>query len=281
MWTLWERYIHLKDSIDGKPLATNIMDLYLDFPRDRLPNEPLVAFVMKPEIMFCLVLLYVNSERPVNLIREGLGAAFFQGPIFRCMVAFHNLLLAIFSWLCVRNVFPIVISHLSEFGFRATYCDNDGSLWRAGLGSWSILFYLSKYWEFVDTWILVLKGKGANFLQVYHHSGIVFVMHGAVASQSAWLLFVVLLNAFIHTLMYTYFTIKTLAPHVEMKSAKYLTMAQIGQFLIGMASTYGVLFMGQACDTASSRFSLACLHTYGIGLIALFVSFAKKKYKKV
>lgn len=230
--------------------------------------------------MLISILLYILSEKPLEFIRnQVMGENFFKGQVFRALVAVHNILLAVFSFLCVQNVLPLVYRHLMEFGFKSVYCDNDGSLWRAGLGAWSFLFYLSKYWEFIDTWILVLKGKGANFLQVYHHSGIVFIMHGAVASQSAWLLFVVLLNATIHTLMYTYFAIKTMAPMVEIKSAKYLTMAQIGQFLLGMASTYGVLFMGDKCDSASSRFSLACLHIYGLGLIALFVSFAKRKYK--
>jgi hypothetical protein len=57
-------------------------------------------------------------------------------------------------------------------------------------------------------------------------------------------------------------------------------MAQIGQFLTGIASSAGVLFMGSACDTQSSRFSLAFLHIYGFGLIALFQAFANRKYKK-
>jgi hypothetical protein len=105
-------------------------------------------------------------------------------------------------------------------------------------------------------------------------------MWGAVASQSAWLIFVVLLNSFIHTLMYTYFLLKTLYPKMEIKSARYLTTAQIGQFLFGIAASIGVLIMGDSCDSASSRFSLTCLHPYGFGLIALFVAFAKRKYIK-
>lgn len=105
-------------------------------------------------------------------------------------------------------------------------------------------------------------------------------MWGAVASQSAWLVFVVLLNSFIHTLMYTYFLLKTLYPKMQIKSAKYLTTAQIGQFFMGIGCSAGVLYMGDACDTQSSRFSLACLHLYGYGLVALFMAFAKKKYKK-
>ena len=124
------------------------------------------------------------------------------------------------------------------------------------------------------------QGKEPSFLQIYHHTGIVAIMWGAVASQSAWLIFVVLLNSFIHTLMYTYFLLKTLYPKMEIKSARYLTTAQIGQFLFGIAASIGVLIMGDSCDSASSRFSLTCLHPYGFGLIALFVAFAKRKYIK-
>ena len=51
--------------------------------------------------------------------------------------------------------------------------------------------------------ILILKGKQASFLQVYHHTGIAFIMWAAVCSQSAWLQAVTLLNSVIHTLMYT------------------------------------------------------------------------------
>ena len=50
--------------------------------------------------------------------------------------------------------------------------------------------------------ILILKGKEASFLQVYHHTGIAFLMWEAVCSQSAWLQFVTLFNSVIHTIMY-------------------------------------------------------------------------------
>ena len=132
----------------------------------------------------------------------------------------------------------------------------------------------------MDTWILVLKGKKPSFLQVYHHTGIVFCMWVGVLSQSSWLKAVVLLNSIIHTLMYTYFLIKTISPTTEIKAAKYLTKAQIGQFFTGILYSAGVLLLGEKCDTQSSRFGLSCLQLYGYGLIALFMAFAKSKYRK-
>ena len=170
----------------------------------------------------------------------------------------------------------------NSYGAFDTYCDPNGTLWEqsTGFGSWAVIFYVSKYWEFADTWILVLKGKNPSFLQVYHHTGIAFCMWVGVLSQSSWLKAVVLLNSIIHTLMYTYFLIKTLSPTTEIKAAKYLTKAQIAQFFVGIFYSAAVLFLGEKCDTQSSRFGLACLQVYGYGLIALFAAFAKRKYRK-
>ena len=172
--------------------------------------------------------------------------------------------------------------NLCSYGFYDTYCDPNGTLWEpsTGFGAWAFIFYISKYWEFVDTWILVLKGKKPSFLQVYHHTGICFCMWVGTLSQSSWLITVVLLNSVIHTLMYTYFLIKTISPETQIKSAKYLTKAQIGQFFTGIFYSFAILFLGDTCNSQSSRFGLACLQVYGYGLIALFVAFSKRKYAK-
>jgi GNS1/SUR4 family len=83
---------------------------------------------------------------------------------------------------------PKVNPHIFFFlfkGFMATYCDQDGTFWNeGGLGAWATAFYISKYYEFVDTWILIFKGKDASFLQVYHHAGIAFIFWAAVASRT-------------------------------------------------------------------------------------------------
>ena len=249
-----------------------------NFPYERLPENPFISIFMRPEVVLVLVLFYLVSKPLFKMFKDAFDP---QSGVFLLFIATHNLVLAIFSGICAYHSWPIVIQHLISEGFYATYCDQNGTLWGGGgLGAWSTIFYISKYYEFLDTWILVLKGKNASFLQIYHHTGIVLAMYGGVASQSAWLLFVVLLNSVIHTLMYTYFFIKTISPKTEIKAARYLTMAQIGQFITGITCSSGVLFLGESCDSQSSRFSLAFLIIYGFGLIALFTAFAKQKYKK-
>ena len=268
----------ISERIDGRPLAQSVSELFFDFPYDRLPENKFLAFFMRPDCMIGMLIFYLVSKPLFQAIAKLIDP---KADWFRASIAIHNLALAIFSAVVAWNSWPIVVVHYMQEGLFSTYCDTEGTLWgESGLGAWAIVFYISKYYEFADTWVLVFKGKKPSFLQIYHHTGIAFTMWGAVLSQSSWLLFVVLLNSVIHTLMYTYFLIKTISPSTEIKAAKNLTVAQIAQFFTGLGCSAGVLVMGDKCDTASSRFMLGCLHVYGYGLIALFMAFASKKYKK-
>lgn len=269
----------MMESTDGLPLATKVSDLFFDFPYDRLPADPILQLVLRPECVLLLLGFYLVSKPIFTQVAKIVDP---KASWFIFSIALHNFLLAIFSLVVAVNSWPIVFGHYERYGAYETYCDPNGTLWEqsTGFGAWTLIFYISKYWEFVDTWILVLKGKNPSFLQVYHHTGIGVCMWIGVLSQSSWLITVVLLNSVIHTLMYTYFLIKTISPETQIKSAKYLTKAQIGQFFIGILSSIGILFLGEKCDSQSSRFGLVCLQLYGYGLIALFAAFSKRKYSK-
>lgn len=276
MYQAWRP--RLPDSIDGDPLATKVSDLLLGFPYERLPQNPGLQLFLRPEGMVAMLLFYLVSKPIFKAIHRAIDP---KASWFITFIAVHNFLLAVFSACVAINGWPIVIQHLKTYGLFQTYCDPNDTLWNdSGFGSWTSIFYISKYYEFMDTWILVLKGKPPSFLQIYHHTGIAFCMWVGVLSHSSWLKYVTLLNSIIHTLMYTYFFIKTVDPTVEIKAAKNLTMAQIGQFFTGIFFSFPILIMGEECDSASSRFGLLCLQLYGYGLVALFMAFAKRKYKK-
>jgi hypothetical protein len=311
MMKVWKLNVP-NDSIDGKPIVTTIAELLWNvhqFPYHRLPQPPLpvvaefesdtialagitatqwtASWFLRPEVVFLTLFFYVVLSKPLmKYIRNDIGHwdRRVNGGVprwFQFGVVLHNAGLTIFSAICAYNSIGMIVNHISTYGLYDTYCNNiNSTFWNDGFGSWAIVFYVSKYYEFVDTWILIFKGKEASFLQVYHHTGIAYIMWCAVLSQSSWLLFVVSLNSVIHTLMYTYFCIKSISPTTEIAIAKYLTMAQIGQFFTGILCTIPIFIYGASCDTQSSRFALACLHTYGFGLIALFITFAQKKYKR-
>merc|ERR1719491_1647128 len=72
------------------------------------------------------------------------------------------------------------------------------------------LFYASKIWDFWDTIFIVLgkKWKQLSFLHVYHHSTIFhFYWINVKVNYDGDVFLTILLNGFIHTVMYTYYFI--------------------------------------------------------------------------
>jgi fatty acid elongase 3 len=106
---------------------------------------------------------------------------------------------------------------------------------------WALVFYLSKYYEFIDTVILALRKKPLTFLHVYHHlvtAGVVYLLVIGQVSLT-WLL--VFLNSTVHTFMYYYYTVSLLGSTVWWK--KYLTSGQIVQFFILLGAACVQLFV--------------------------------------
>ncbi|CAB9499131.1 of fatty acids protein 1 [Seminavis robusta] len=271
-----------KESTDGQPLATDLLQLFSPLPDERLPENPYVAFFVRRDVLVGLILFYVASLYLFAGVRDATGFSAKESPTFRNFVAVHNLSLAIFSAVSLYNTLSIVVENMimGPDGWVAMGCDTEGVHWNSGLGGWAFIYFLSKLLEFVDTWILVLKGKQPSFLQVFHHIGMVLINWGVIRARSSWMYFPASLNLFIHSLMYTYFFIKTLYPNAEIKQAKYLTMAQIGQFVLGI--TVSLLWASKLptlCISQASAFVLILLQTYTAILVAMFASFAHHRYK--
>ena len=138
---------------------------------------------------------------------------------------------------------PIALAWYKQSGWEGLHVDAaffEGT----DFGWWAKVFYVSKFYEFVDTWILILKGKEASFLQVYHHTGIAIAMWAACASSSNWVVWPVVLNSFIHTLMYTYFAAATMGYRSPL--AKMLTTMQLTQFVVGIILSSSTYVYGKA-----------------------------------
>lgn len=163
----------LAESADGRPLATHPSDLLpWNFPYDRLPSDdPWVAAVwLRPDFCAVAILYYVTISRPVTAaVRDkilglrprprrdddGSSSTTNNNKASQALtnfIALHNLALAIFSAVTAWNSWGLVVQHYLRFGWWASYCDPDGHLWSTGLGAWCFIFYISKYYEFVDTW---------------------------------------------------------------------------------------------------------------------------------
>lgn len=76
-----------------------------------------------------------------------------------------------------------------------------GRLWNEGLAFWGWWFYLSKFYEVLDTVIILAKGKRSSTLQTYHHAGAMLCMWAGIRFISPPIWMFVFINSGIHALM--------------------------------------------------------------------------------
>lgn len=78
---------------------------------------------------------------------------------------------------------------------------NAGRLWNQGLAYFGWIFYLSKFYEVVDTAIILAKGKKSSTLQTYHHAGAMMCMWAGIRYMAAPIWIFALVNSAIHAMM--------------------------------------------------------------------------------
>ncbi|KAJ2855648.1 hypothetical protein GGI22_004063 [Coemansia erecta] len=193
------------------------------------------------------------------------------------LVVVHNTVLAMYSAWAFRGVFPLFVNNMLKKGFSEGMCDTDGTIWNSALFVHLYLFYVSKYYELLDTVIIILKGRKASLLQIYHHAGIILVMYTSNYFTSPCSVFVVWENAGVHTIMYTYYALTALGFNPPGK--QYLTSLQIFQFLFGQATVI-VYFLIPGCLKPAQRIWPLIMTAYLLPLIYLFAQFFKKTYTK-
>jgi len=158
------------------------------------------------------------------------------------------------------------------------------------------MFYVSKVWDFWDTFFIIIgkKWRQLSFLHVYHHFTIfLFYWLNANVMYDGDIYLTILLNGFIHTVMYTYYFIcmHTKDPKtgkslpIWWKSS--LTLMQLFQFVTMMTQASYLLATG--CKSGVNLKVTACYLVYILTLFGLFAQFfvasygakSKKKVKAV
>lgn len=76
-----------------------------------------------------------------------------------------------------------------------------GRIWNEGLAFYGWLFYVSKFYEIVDTFIVLAKGKKSSLLQTFHHAGAMMCMWAGIRYMSPPIWMFVLINSGLHALM--------------------------------------------------------------------------------
>ncbi|KAJ2489373.1 hypothetical protein IWW37_004051 [Coemansia sp. RSA 2050] len=197
------------------------------------------------------------------------------GNTLKAIIVAHNLVLAAYSVWTFIDFFPAVLRNVQAQGLKDGFCDNNWALRNDKLLVHGFLFYLSKYYEFIDTAIILAKGRPAGQLQTFHHSGAVLIMWLGNYVQSPYLAFFVFENSIIHGLMYTYYTLTALG--FKPPGKQILTRLQISQFYVALSAgaVYSVL---PDCQSGPQRLFTFVFIAYILELIRLFTEFVRKTY---
>lgn len=69
-------------------------------------------------------------------------------------------------------------------GLTHVFCDSDMAAWTTTFPYYCYIFYLSKFYEVLDTVIILAKGKKVGMLQSYHHTGAMWTMYAGYRTMS-------------------------------------------------------------------------------------------------
>eukprot|EP00238_Polyblepharides_amylifera_P000779 CAMPEP_0196571222 /NCGR_PEP_ID=MMETSP1081-20130531/1400_1 /TAXON_ID=36882 /ORGANISM="Pyramimonas amylifera, Strain CCMP720" /LENGTH=266 /DNA_ID=CAMNT_0041888067 /DNA_START=95 /DNA_END=895 /DNA_ORIENTATION=+ len=148
---------------------------------------------------------------------------------------------------------------------------------KGGVYFWSYVYYLSKFYEFLDTAILVLRGKGLNFLHVFHHAFVILMAYLWLDAAQSLQTLGLLANTAIHVVMYLYYFLVSCGYKPAWK--QLVTKSQIVQFLISFISL--IPFMSYHMSNLEGCSGVGALlfnAMFNFALIMLFGNFFKNAY---
>lgn len=191
-----------------------------------------------------------------------------------------NTCLAAFSILGTVTLVPPMATSLIEEGLSHSVCE------RIVYGSssqprnlWAFLFVLFKMIELGDTAFIVLRKTPLNFLHWYHHITVLlycWIYYTVRPGVANWF---ILLNFFVHSVMYTYYVIRACGYKLSSSIMKLVTALQLSQFVIGISANLFAFHLqenGEDCKLSDPIFYFGmCM--YG-SYFVLFANFFYQRY---
>jgi len=205
---------------------------------------------------------YMKNRKPLNL---------------KNIMIVWNFALAIFSILGTATVLPEFISVLrGHNGFHksdSAPCTevSDASVF------WGWMFCMSKMAELVDTVFIVLRKRQLIFLHWYHHITVLLYCWYSYSDHISPARWFVVINFFIHSLMYTYYGLRAVGISVPRPIAMTITILQLSQMIVGVVVNgyaFAAKSKGLDCDVSHHHLNL------GLAMYAsYFVLFAHFFYR--
>lgn len=171
-----------------------------------------------------------------------------KGPMLSALMKFYNLTCVVAASSSAFGMIGYLYLYGLKFGGnpQGTSDTANGKAWI----QWAVyLFYYQKFWEFIDTFIFMMRNsyRQVSFLHIYHHSSItVVVAMYAHYDTSGDVYLPVMLNSVVHIIMYGYYFCGASGFTFQNALRPYITKMQLTQFLIIASQAFMVWFQGPA-----------------------------------
>ncbi|KAF0976581.1 hypothetical protein FDP41_004480 [Naegleria fowleri] len=239
---------------------------------------------------FVPIALYLVITFALKKIFKGRPLDFKTNPLLYAFGFAHNVILSLGSLIMFAGMMygflqVAFTSYLANEtpgqSFLIGICNSNGTFWnnRYGTAFWIWVFMVSKWWEFIDTFLLCLKDKPLQFLHVWHHATVPLHMYLMLISEWDPAVFGFCFNAFVHIIMYYYYLQQYRG--IDCWWKKLVTIIQIVQFVVCFV-ILGVSMNSQHCelDSQSSRIALSSTFTLYLSYLVLFIKFYASAYSK-
>uniref|UniRef100_A0AC35TI83 Elongation of very long chain fatty acids protein n=1 Tax=Rhabditophanes sp. KR3021 TaxID=114890 RepID=A0AC35TI83_9BILA len=224
--------------------------------------------------------LYFVAIKALQKIMENRKPFELKYPLF-----LWNLALAIFSILGTVRFSEDFLHNWFNHGFTYSICHSCNP--ESVAAFWSLAFCASKVVELGDTLFIILKKKPLIFLHYYHHAAVlIYTVHSGAEHTSSGQAYI-LMNFFVHSLMYFYLALQTLR---LFKMPKYVSMTlttlQLIQMVIGVSTTLYVYYiktkLGVPCQQSIPNiyFAIAIYLSFGILFVNFFINAYCVKQRK-
>ena len=217
-----------------------INDTTVEYTWYNNPNKELRFMGSAQSLIIATICYYLVITLLSKFIRSRGGKRInFQN--LTTLVSIHNIVLCIYSIYCFVGTTIVLYSNWKSLNFNPIHLVCNQKL-LADLDQILYFFYLSKYYEWIDTIILILvRGKpqippinSQQVLHIFHHgftAGLVFVNWKYLMTCTWSGPFT---NSFVHILMYFYYSISDFCPKIR-KFAVFITIVQLIQFVFCMS----------------------------------------------
>lgn len=262
--------------MEYQELSTNISYLYIfGFEKSFLHNETRKWMIDNWTWGFLYCMIYVILIFSVQHWMKSRPKFQLSTPLI-----IWNWSLALFSIMGSIRMLPEFHNSITQYGIYHSVCVPRYIVMDKVSGFWTFMFALSKLPELGDSIFIVLRKRPLIFLHYYHHTTVLLYTWFTYTEYIATARWFIVMNYCVHSVMYSYFALRSMNVHVPRFMAQCITFMQIVQMFLGLTvnllALYFIKIENRICQTTllNIKLSTALYSSY----IYLFTKFFFQAY---